>query len=245
MPLLRRRKPVISNHGALYVPAPGGGSTLKNDLVSFWEFEDSPGLLVDAHGSNTLTNNNGVVNAAGKVGEGMVAVNSTDSYLSCADNADLNTSGTDFSVAFWANGASGGKWVGKADSFANAEWSITLAFTTETVIRFQVGDAGGFGAETVDVIPSGGYSTGVWYFVVATVSESTGAMTLSVNAGTRGTNTKSATIKNGADPLTIGHVEGFAADVTIDQFGFWKKVLSEAEEDQLYSAGDGLAYSAM
>lgn len=219
-------------------------STLTASLVSFWKLTD----LADSYGANTLTNNNAVTFAAGKVGNAANFAAASSQYLSRADNATLRLGGTSFTIAFWVNLAnkSGTRaLVTKYDPGANKR-SYELDYTNATDrFRFVLSSDGLAGTTVVLLADNfGAPAAGVWYFVVVTYTLGTGQMSISVNNGTANTATLSGGAFNGDNAFAIGaRFNSGAVDIPhdglIDAVGIWKRVLTNTEIAYLYNSGTG------
>lgn len=73
----------------------------KTGLISYWKLDETSGNAVDAHGSNTLTDENTVGSAVGKVLTGRSFVAANSERLSIPSNATLQTGDVDFSISLW------------------------------------------------------------------------------------------------------------------------------------------------
>jgi hypothetical protein len=95
--------PAIGPALAVYVVPGGGslggvGSTLLNGLISYWKLDEASGVALDSAGANTLTDNNTVTSAVGKVGTSRQFTAANSEWLS---GAAPTMSGA-YSVALWA-----------------------------------------------------------------------------------------------------------------------------------------------
>lgn len=99
--------PASANPGATTVIeqpqgfAPDSGGALGQSLIAYWGLVETSGTRQDSKGSNALTDNNTVTQAAGKVGQAGKFVSANGEYLSIADNADLSVGDIDFTIAAW------------------------------------------------------------------------------------------------------------------------------------------------
>lgn len=221
--------------------------TLLSNLVSYWKLDEASGNALDAHGSNTLADNNTVTAAAGKVNGARAFEFSNIEFLSHADNADLRTGDVDFCVNLWMNpeslpsfpvlaakgwGTSGTKeWVLYYDG-ADLIFAVTPDGTTEAT------------AQTVHLSVS--LSTGSWYMVTAWHDAVNDLLGLAVDAGTPSTKAYAGGVFGGAGDFWVGASpnQSLCWDGLIDEFGFWKRVLTSGERTQLYNAGAGFSYDS-
>jgi len=107
------------------------------------------------------------------------------------------------------------------------------------VLTFDGGSSARVGADTF-----GNLSTGVWYFIYCYHDASGNEIGISVNDGTVDTTATGGIAPGDADgAFQMGARDGSRCiDASIDEFGFWKKVLSSAEVTDLYNSGDGIPY---
>jgi hypothetical protein len=242
--------PILTTGSGVY-PLIGGGSTLKTNLISFWEFE-SGALVTDAvvSSANDLTNNNVVLSlgtAPAKVGNYAALVGVSSQYLSHTDNASLSVDGTDFSLQAWIYGDSFGRGFLAKDSggFGNVEFSLDVEFVSGQEVVATIGKSGGGTLVSVTASNFGALSTGTWYHTVLTFNNISKAAVLYVNT-TSNTATGSGNVPASSSEFWIGRDSGQGFwDGRMDQVGLWKKVLSSSEVSQLYNGGAGLSYAAM
>ncbi|TMJ00815.1 MAG: LamG domain-containing protein [Alphaproteobacteria bacterium] len=219
--------------------------SLLTNLVSYWKMDEASGNALDAHGSNDLTDNNGVGSATGKIGNARDLEQSSSQYFSHADNADLSTGDIDFTFAMWV----------KAESFPSFPVLLNKGVTSGTreyllyydtsASRFVwlVQDAST--AETNVVANNfGAASTSTWYHVVVWHDAGNNQIGISVNAGTPNTSSTSGGVVDGAGTFSVGASpsQSLYWDGLIDEVGFWKRVLTSQERADLYAGGAGLAY---
>lgn len=213
-------------------------------LISYWTLDEASGTRADSHGSNTLTDNNTVASATGKINNGASFITANSEYLSCSSNASLQMSGnTDFTITAWVNMGSIGatqSLVTKDDDAANSR-DYTLDFGIGEGFRFYVQGGGTY------IVASGVGATSTWYFLVAWYDSSNGQLHLRIDDTTTYNSTTGATGTDAsAAQFRIGAREysGFEdyASATIDEVGLWKRKLTGSEITQLYNGGSGLTY---
>jgi len=220
---------------------------LIDNLVSYWKFDESSGNAADAHGSNTLTNNNTATFAAGKINNGADLESSSSQSFSIADGSQsgLDITG-DLSLSMWLNPESITGTHGLVSKFVDSgQMAYRLAFNT-TQIFLTVSAAGFIETNAVWTNP---LSTGSWQHIVVTYDASAGEATLYYNGTADTTETGLATsIKNSTATFRIGarssvlDAAELFYDGKIDEVGIWSKTLSGAEVTSLYNSGSGLAY---
>jgi hypothetical protein len=218
------------------------GTTLKTGLVSWWSFDSTS--WSDSHGSNTLTANGSPTSTTGLKGNAF-NVNAGANYLTCASNSTLQVGGTDFSIAVWVHRGDTSfdrDIINKRTGSAGGEEYVIYvrAIADSLKVNFEISDS----ISSHTLVSTTGISNDGWHLVICTHAVATGVMTVSVDAGTRDTFTASAvTIPTVTGPLTIGNGPNNGWYDTLDELGFWKKVLTTTEETALYNSGAGLAYT--
>lgn len=239
-----------SGNGTLYQSLTAGQ---KTGLVSWWDGAETSGVLIDAHGTNHLTDNNTVTSAAGKVtytaedASQFVVANSE--YLSVTSNSSLQTGDIAFSLAGWVYldsltnyRAIITKWVNDG----NLEYSMTYAPAADNKFRLFVSADGVATVNVLSTLPA--VATSNWYFVVAYHDPTANTIGISVNNGTVYTTSHSGGVRAGTAPVNIGR-NPFGSTLGMDGrvacVGFWKKVLSASEITQLYNRGFGMDYSEL
>lgn len=228
--------------------------SLLTNLVAWWELGETSGTRSDSHGSFHLTDNNTVGSAAGKVGNAASFARASSESLSHADHADLSVGDADCTFAGWVYlDSKPGADVAicskdRPGAQGDGEWYLSHSHSPDR-FAFTVFGASGFGSGTgVNANTLGSPSTGTWYFVVAWHDSVNNLIGISVNDGTPDTAAHSAGIYDGSSSVFRLGADGYATDYfdgRIDQFGFWKRVLSSGERTALYNGGAGLSYAGL
>lgn len=241
------------------IAARGYMPKLRKGLVSYWSLDEASGSRYDFAGANTLTDNNTVVSAAGKISNAAVFVTANNEYLSCASNASLQMSGnTDFTISAWVKLTSfpgvftGYSLVTKDDSGASSR-DYTLDCYNGDIVNFPANipyhgfrfyvQGSSLAATGID------QTAGIWYHLIGWYNSSDGKTRLRVNDTTTytaptsvaSTDVSTAEFRIGARQRAS---EPDYSSATIDEVGLWKRILSSSEITQLYNSGNGLAYSA-
>ncbi len=217
--------------------------SLTTSLVSYWNLDEASGNRADSHGTNTLTDNNTVASATGKIGTAGDFEKNNSEWLSHADNADLSTGDIDWTVQAWVQLESkpAGDYmcvVGKGGS--GGEYAL---FWNAPDDRFYLYVNGAFGSIKANTF--GAPSLATWYCLHIWHDSVNNLVGISVNAGTADTASYSGGITDGTGAFAIGRDEIGPAgywDGLIDEVGFWKRVLTSQERTDLYNAGAGFAY---
>ncbi len=224
---------------------------LLDNIVSVWELEEASGTRADATASaNTLTDNNTVTQASGVVGNAAHFVIANGESLSHTDNNSLSTNTAASHTVDWT-------------------WVTWLKLTAKSTVQMPInkGSVGGdeYGLEydnvgdnflafvndgaTSDIatVSASGISADTWCFIVMTLVGSSGALTVSLNAGTRATATVTHWPSDTSGLFSLGtYWPGlFYLGGDLDQVCFWKRAISTGEETLLYNGGSGMRYEAM
>jgi hypothetical protein len=222
---------------------------LTDNLMAFWELEETSGTRVDSHGNNDLTDNNTVTSNPGIVGTAAQFTLANTEYLSIADNTDLSTGDIDYTLQAWVRldtkatlqviaakyGASG----------TEREYHLRYNQSTDR-FYFAVNDTGGT-AQPVESNNFGAPSTATWYCIHVWHDSVNNQVGIAVNAGTANTDAATGGSNNSSYAFQLGYSDqlGFALDGRLDQVGFWKRVLTSQERTELYNGGAGMTYAAM
>ncbi len=223
--------------------------SLLTNLVSYWAFDEASGNRADSNGSNTLTDNNTVGSATGKINLAADFEADNSETLSHASNSDLQIASTSVSYEFsvWAKPESL-----STQQLITKRTSNNVSDGLEYMLRFDSGTptmywgyagGGGFGS----IASSHTVSTGTWYFVTFGFEDSTGRFFISVDNNTLeyssgGINTQTVA---GSNPFAFGGTDQEFYDGLIDESGFWKgRTLTSGERTSLYNGGSGLPYSS-
>lgn len=218
---------------------------LIDNLISYWSLDEASGTRADSHGSNDLTDNNFTGSDTGKVGNAADLEQMSQHYLSHVDNADLSTGDIDCSFSLWVKpeSLSGFPMILSKGSEVGTDREYALYVDTSDSNRL-VWQYGTFGAGHV-LTSASGLSNGVWAHIVVGYDSVNNQQFMYINgvAETPITNTQ-ATLE-GTDPLQLGAgtSQGLYWDGLIDEFGFWKRVLTSSEVTELYNGGNGRDYS--
>jgi len=217
-------------------------SSLATDLVSYWELEEASGTRVDSHGSNDLTDNNTVGQAAGKIGNAADFEVSNGEFLRKTSPTGLSPSqGTYASWVKWRSFPSGERWVadnGIADSGIQV---FTAPSTNRLTGRGRY--VSGYRSAVWTTTPT----LDVWYHVVYTFTDT--AVTLYVDgAQVAQTTFASSPIFTNNRDFALGCLNNGASqycfDGIIDEAAVWSRAITASEVSDLYNSGAGIPYEA-
>lgn len=212
---------------------------LKDNLIGVWCEGASP--LTDLHTNGlTMTDNNTVTTVAGKVGTAGDFERNLTEFLSRADEALLSTGNIDFTVAAWVQvETTGTRHIGSKGQ----EYAFKIE-GLDAACRFIFGIANGVVEVTANTFGAPALLT--WYYAQAQHDAVNNLLRIRVNNGAWNQITTGATVPvDAAVDFQIGALGGIANwDGLINQFAFWKAKKSDADLNEIYNAGSGLAFSA-
>jgi hypothetical protein len=224
-----------------------GQSDLTTNLVSCWTLEEASGTRNDSVGSNHLTDNNTVGQAAGTVGNAGQFVAANLEYLSITDNASLSVGDIDFEFVGWVyldskttDRAILGKWSG-------TEFEYVLQYNQPTDrFQFVVRKADNSGSVTASASTFGSPSTATWYFVDVYHDATNDVIAIAINNGSFNTTAITGGVKDGTATFRTGRQDGSTYwDGRIDEVVFWKRLISGADRTWLYNSGSGRSCAAI
>lgn len=208
---------------------------------------NSGALTTDSIGSNTLTNNNAIVeSASGIYGYCADLELSSSQYFSIASTSTDFDSTNYFTVSFWV----------KLESLPSSEqvfWAFTCnsyhhslaiydnagTYTYEVQVEDTSGDR-----YSGSVAVSGGLSTGVWYNFVYVANGT--VVKIYKNGVDESVDLAYTAPLEGTNSLNIGasHVPNYYVDGLIDEWYYWKDyALSSTQVTALYNSGTGAFYT--
>jgi hypothetical protein len=211
---------------------------LSTNLVAYWKFDESSGNASDSVGSRTLTNNNTATYGTGIINNGGVLNGTNQSFTRTSATLGVSNS---WSVNYWVKFDVSGN-VEKLLNFNAGDDKNVISLYKTSGDKFRVVIANSTATGYKDyVTTTTTFSTGVWYMLTVTYDGTT--LILYIN-GTSQTVTKtldqSVTMTDTSRAIDIGG--GNYVDGTIDEIGYWSKVLSVSEIVELYSNGAGFQY---
>jgi Concanavalin A-like lectin/glucanases superfamily len=224
---------------------------LKTDLIGVWCEGADP--VTDQHTNGlTLTNNNTVATAAGKIGTAGDFEEGSSESLSRADEALLSTGNISWTEAVWIKMEgpslpSSNQYISSKTTGVTDERVLLYRATAgENRFRFYIADFGVGVAASTFGLPS----VDTWYYLQAQhdaagdkirIRVNDGAWDEQATGGTAPTDNTAAfylgAYGNGGSPILF-------FDGLINQFAFWKGLKSDADLNAIYNSGNGLAFSS-
>ena len=207
---------------------------LSDNLEAFWKLDEASGSRADSSGNGrTLTDNNTVTQATGKVGNAAQFTAANSEYLSRADEAGLSFgNNVSFSISVWVYG----------DTWTGAQREIINKNTTEWRLRISNAGRPIFSLPGSTLTHSATLSLATWYHIVAWYDAVADVSGMAINDGTPETTADATGATDGTNELRVGRLGTAYFDGRIDALGIWRRVLTAAEITQLYNSGSGLEH---
>jgi len=217
---------------------------LNTDLFNYWTFDEPSGNLLDSIGNSNGTLSGTITQGAtGKINDAYNFTGQSDAIINM-DNQTINTNGQSFS--FWIKKNTAG-----VRSVVYRHGSTPTGFYIEFNIneKFVYNHASGPGKYTAWTTTNA-FSIGVWHHVVVTGTGTTQAGVHIYVDGVDQTGLDYGTNEEGVRPTGssirfFGKADNAAGylDAGIDEFGWWKRVLTQTEVTQLWNNSYGISYT--
>jgi hypothetical protein len=217
-------------------------SSLLDNLVAWYDFDESSGNAADSSGNGkTITNNGSATFVSGKINNATdLEQDSSQYFRRTGDNAF--SQGGDFTVSVWINPET----AGAPDGGGIASYSTSESEGDWMLAHFDSSQIGLYARATGDTWKLGTSganfaTTSTWTHVVA--RRSSGTVTLWKNGtptmfgAVGGWETQDFVVGCMYIPDTTWNFDGL-----IDLLGVWSKALTDSEIGQLHNSGNGLAY---
>ena len=207
---------------------------LIDSIIHYWKLDETTGsTATDATGNQNGTYIGDLPTAVAGVISNAQDFDGTGDAITVTGVAGT---GNNYSFSFWYDGLAAPNNNYMFDS-ATGRLLITMGITADTSgnIGYYDGTWRSFGV----VVTSGAYK----HYVI-TLSSSTSKGKLYINSVLQGTEpTYTNTTFSGNIHIGSNNTRNSSfIDGKLDEFGIWEKVLSQAEVNELYNSGNGLAY---
>ena len=226
-------------------------------LVAYYTMDETSGDRSDSHvNALTLTDNNTVLSAAGKISNAADFEATNSEYFSRADAAGLEIAG-DFSFATWLNfeslpASTARMYIANRDPDDNANrvWAFALFNDGGTHKISAYNSSGGTNASTtgqVIVTLNANLSTATWYHLVVVFRS--GYLEVFINGILQGTLTglNTTMYASGTAQMSIGCYDTGVSqffDGLMDETAIYSRGVEYGDILDLYNAGTGITYSA-
>ena len=210
------------------------------DVVSYWKLDEQSGTdVIDAHGSNDLTNTGATVNQTGKINTGYT--HSVNDYLT-GTVVGLPTGASPRTVSFW---------IYPTASTASYPFSYGTASTRQGFGVIQSSTSWRVWVNGDDLIGTTGAALNEWTHIVATYDGTDTRLFINGVYDAVKTHTLNTTLGTN---LHLGTYINQAIGITgtLDEVGLWDAALTYGgvsvgetaggEIAELYNSGSGLAY---
>lgn len=235
--------------GTEYAPQ----DSLYQGLVSYWPLNESSGTRADSVGSNSLTSNNSVPSAAGKISNAAGEFSTASSWLSKSHNAS-QTPGSAITVGFWlylTNLTSTYGVIAKDIYGTNRSWIIEANSSNNGDIKFYWADTTTDAAVSFGRTNGGAFLATTWTHVAwvydGTLTGDSNRLKCYINGTSQPTfyqNSVPASLPAGTADLEFGRRSngiGRYLNGRLDEVGYWSRALTSAEVTRLYNSGSGRA----
>lgn len=220
---------------------------LTEALTAHWRLDESLGNRFDATGrGNTLTSNNNVASAVGKINSSSQFVSSNSQFLSKTNTPDVNLSGGDFTIACWVSLTSNVSAVfAGVYNTTNARRSYALNYNVGALNQFTfIASSDGSALTTVS---ASGFAVPLNTFVFLTGRHYRGnKIIITVNGDLHFEVPHTTGIFNSPEPFLVGSRNAGNNDVytngCVDSLSIWKRALTNSEILALYNKGNGLDF---
>lgn len=209
---------------------------LLPSLAGWWAMEEGSGARADSSGNGlTLTDNNTVATAAGRVGLSANFTVADTEFLSRASEAGLEAGDIAFYWAAWVRFGTGGMFrmiASKMDAGTAGDYEFRLS-NTDT-LQFLAG--GAFVAHASPLL------TTTWYFVEAYHDPTANLIGVAINNGAFTTAATAGANVASSNAFAIGRrgaEANYYYDGLLDEVVFCKAIPSDALRTQLYQYGGG------
>jgi hypothetical protein len=241
----------LSHYNGQELPSGGAEPSTLTSLISYWDMDEANGDAVDAHGSDTLIDNN-TVGASG--GARDFEASSTE-YFFKTDNANLSTGDIDFTVQARVNFESFAdcailtKWA--SGSLEYGLFYLTADYGNGSAANRLHFGVSHNGSDQLFVPANnfGAISTATWYTVHGWHDAANNVIGISVNGGTANTSAHSTGVNNGTAAFCVGAQDVVAGESPYDGLmqhcGLWKRVLTAGNRTFLHNGNAGREYSAL
>jgi len=207
------------------------------NLLAYWKFEESSGNYIDSSvNSRTATRINGATSGAGKIGNAMLTLASSEQYAN-AGSTGLSYNGTAISFSGWFKiNTSANAYQVLLNKGTSVEREYNLFYTKSgNLLSFVVYNGTTSKGQVNTVV-----TENVWNFIYVEMVGST--LKISINNATLTTSTTSGAVSvNTIRDLYIGagDVAGSALNGGVDELRIYGRALTSGEREYLYNGGYG------
>jgi hypothetical protein len=200
-------------------------SPLLTDLVAYWNLDTASWLDTSGNGY-TLTNNNGVTNAAGIINNG--ALFNGEQYLK---TTSFPTITGNFCISCWVKSTN-----------TQAQQTFIESPTENALNVYFIN--GGLSVDDYlnvsDIFEVGSFDNNTWYNIV--IVKDNGVVSAYSNGTFLASTEQDINITNGIGIGGSSYLSDYWTLGVVDEVGVWNRALTGAEITSLYNAGAGTTY---
>jgi hypothetical protein len=217
-----------------------GGSTLLNGLQAYYKLDD----VNDSSGNGiTLTNHSSVTFGAGKVGNCASMIRANGQWLESADDSHLHMgTSTNFTICAWCKYTLNDfnqSIVAVGDPGAATRQIEIIA--QGTFCAFYIVDDSANQARAYNAFND--FSDGNWHFFLGTVDRAGQIVFYVDNVQQDSESTSGVTgTLDSTTGFNVGKFLSRSFDGSVDEAGFWNRVLTSTEISALWNSGAGVTY---
>lgn len=214
---------------------PSAPNPLLNNLISYWELDESSGAVLDVHGSNNGTNNGATPNVAGKINTAYDFEKGETDYIDLGVDTFSSAELSSGTLAAWIKIES----IGSDMVIISLEDLVTIKVETNGKPYLKLYDGNTVYARSTEAL-----STGVWYLISGTWNGTTMKIFVNgveKNSASQGSPSLDGFVRANAIGYNL-HANLFPFDGIIDECMVFGTDLDSTELTELYNSGDGLAY---
>ena len=213
--------------------------SLLTNLQAAYNFDSSPGNLVDSSGNGyTLTNTGTVTFSAGLIGSCAVfGTSNSTKKLTNATNLGITSGTQNWSVSYWWQSGNVGEQCGNFQLTYGGGTNFFASLYDGANTRYA------FISKQGSTFPSSSASINTWYNI--TIVNSSNVATIYLNGTSIATQATATTTTGLTDHLDMGFstTNSSFGNGNIDIFNVWGRALTGGEVTSLYNGGAGLQYN--
>lgn len=217
---------------------------IATGLAGYWKLDEASGARADSSvNAQTLTDNNTVGQAVGKVGSAASFQAGVSEFLSRSDSAVLSLGTSDATWDGWVFPTSADdnyNVITKGSDVDAANFEFRLFHPTDMALRWRVSNGSAYAQVST---PSGvSVPLNQWTYFRCTLNVTAGLIEIELNND--GTVYSAAIVAGGSwdsnRTFFIGNLTGSASYAgRIDEVGYWKRLLTDVEQTARYNGGNG------
>jgi len=223
--------------------------SLLTNLIQYYKLDEVSGTRDDSHSNSyDLTQIGTVGQVSGVINNAADFTGTSGNRLERGHEPEYDLSATDFSFSFFVNIhtlSSFREMVYMGDGgFSAAQMVFDVQYAQgSNHIRFRKSNGSNLPEVNDDI--GGSIPANEYIFICCRWNTTAEVMEIRLNGQPFVTNSVGTDIHTtGAEEFSLGETiaSGNSIDGSIDEFGFWNRLLTNQEVDSLYNSGNGLTY---